>query len=472
MATILIVDDDTAFREGLAETLTDLGHEAVQVPSGEAALARLGAGDGGCGGFDLVLLDLRMRGIDGLETLRRLHADHPECRELPVIMLTAHADSGNTIEAMKLGAFDHLTKPISREGVRGVLERALGRPRPGHARTEAAAADSGSRDQLIGSSPAMREVHKLIGLASPSDATVLVQGETGTGKEEVARALHRHGPRAGKPFVAVNCAAIPAELLESELFGHVKGAFTGALNQRTGRFVEANKGTLFLDEIGDMTLPMQAKILRVLQDRIVTPVGGTSPVPVDVRIVAATHRDLIAMVREGGFREDLFYRLSVVGVQLPPLRDRGADILVLAEHFLRQLAQAGQPAKRLSPAASQALLSHAWPGNVRELRNAMQNATVTVRGPVIDRADLSLSAATSAGASDTFDSLLELPWNVAVARLEKALLARALRAANGNRTEAARRLDIHRQLLYAKLKEHGLGEDAPKGENPLPNAPR
>ena len=309
MATILIVDDDAAFREGLAETLTDLGHEAVEVASGENALARLGGG--GCGGFDLVLLDLRMRGIDGLETLRRLHADHPECRELPVIVLTAHADSGNTIEAMKLGAFDHLTKPISREGVRGILERALGRPRLSHAK--AAPMASGGNDQLIGSSPAMREVHKLIGLAAPSAATVLVQGETGTGKEEVARALHRHGPRGGKPFVAVNCAAIPAELLESELFGHMKGAFTGAVNQRVGRFSEANRGTLFLDEIGDMTLPMQAKILRVLQDRIVTPVGGASPVPVDVRIVAATHRDLIAMVRDGKFREDLFYRLNVVG---------------------------------------------------------------------------------------------------------------------------------------------------------------
>ncbi len=459
MATVLIVDDDDAFREGLAETLTDLGHEAVQVPSGERALARL-TESGDCGGFDLVLLDLRMRGIDGLETLRRLHADHPECRELPVIMLTAHADSGNTIEAMKLGAFDHLTKPISREGVRGVLERALGRPRMGQAKM-GAVTGTGSPDQLIGASPAMREVHKLIGLAAPSDATVLVQGETGTGKEEVARALHRHGPRAARPFVAVNCAAIPAELLESELFGHVKGAFTGALNQRVGRFSEAHKGTLFLDEIGDMTLPMQAKILRVLQDRIVTPVGGTSPVPVDVRIVAATHRDLIGMVRDGKFREDLFYRLSVVGVTLPPLRERGADILVLAEHFLQQLAPAGQPAKRLSPTASQALLAHGWPGNVRELRNTMQQATVTVRGSVIDQGDLLLGTIASSGAAaDTLDALLDLPWSEAVTRLEKALLARALRGAGGNRTEAARRLDIHRQLLYAKLKEHGLGDEA------------
>ena len=459
MARILIVDDDPGFREGLAETLTDLGHAAVQVASGESALAELDTGmAGACGGFDLMLLDLRMRGMDGLETLRRLHADHPDCHELPVIMLTAYADSGNTIEAMKLGAFDHLTKPISREGVRGVLERALGRPRTSQGKA-ASAGTTNTNDQLIGSSPAMREVHKLIGLSSPSDATVLVQGETGTGKEEVARALHRHGSRAGRPFIAVNCAAIPAELLESELFGHVKGAFTGAVNARVGRFNEANKGTLFLDEIGDMTLPMQAKILRVLQDRIVTPVGASAPVPVDVRIVAATHRDLITMVREGRFREDLFYRLHVVGITLPPLRERGADILVLAEHFLRQLAPAGQAAKRLSPAASQALLAHVWPGNVRELRNLMQNATVTVRGPVIDHADLPLAPPAAGGAADTLDALLALPWNEAIARLEKALLARALRAAGGNRTEAARRLEMHRQLLYAKLKEHGLNDD-------------
>ncbi len=461
MAKILIVDDDAGFREGLAETLTDFGHEVVQAASGENALTQIDAAGVGeeCGGFDLMLLDLRMRGMDGLETLRRLHADGPDCREMPVVMLTAYADSGNTIEAMKLGAFDHLTKPISREQVLGVLARALDRPRSGTGKAEGTAATSG-HDQLIGSSPAMREVHKLIGLAAPSDATVLVQGETGTGKEEVARALHRHGPRMGKPFVAVNCAAIPAELLESELFGHVKGAFTGAVNPRVGRFSEANRGTLFLDEIGDMTLPMQAKILRVLQDRIVTPVGASAPTPVDVRIVAATHRDLIGMVRDGGFREDLFYRLSVVGVSLPPLRERGADILVLAEHFLRQLAPAGQVPRRLAPAAAQALLAHPWPGNVRELRNTMQHATVTVRGAVIDRGDLLLGAASAPGATDTLDTLLALPWNEAVARLEKALLTRALRLTGGNRTEAARRLDIHRQLLYAKLKEHGLGDES------------
>ena len=468
MARILLVDDDAGFRGGLAETLADLGHEAVEADSGEAALRLLAAvpddDHNGAGALGAVLLDLRMRGMDGLETLRRLRAEHPACRELPVIVLTAYADSANTIEAMKLGAFDHLAKPISREGVRGVLERALGRPR---VRPDPSGpAPASDHDQLIGASPAMRAVHKLIGLAAPSEATVLIAGETGTGKEEVARALHRHGPRARRPFVAVNCAAIPAELLESELFGHVKGAFTGAVNVRVGRFKEADGGTLFLDEIGDMTLAMQAKILRVLQDRVVTPVGASAPVAVDVRIVAATHRDLIAMVRAGTFREDLFYRLNVVRVALPPLRERGADILVLAEQFLRQLAPS-EPPRRLSPAAAQALLAHGWPGNVRELRNVMQQAVVTVRGPVLDPADLSLPppAATAPGGPETLDALLALPWAEATARLERALLQRALRATADNRAEAARRLGIHRQLLYAKLKEHGLGptDEPPRG---------
>jgi two-component system, NtrC family, response regulator len=466
MAKILIVDDDAGFRDGLAETLTDLGHKAVVMTSGESALGQIAnGGDGECGGFDLMLLDLRMRGMDGLETLRRLRAGHPECRELPVIMLTAFADSANTIEAMKLGAFDHLTKPISREQVKAVLARALGRPHRARSKAEPVG-DSGAPDQLIGSSAPMREVHKLIGLAAPSDATVLIQGETGTGKEEVARALHRHGSRAGRHFVAVNCAAIPAELLESELFGHVKGAFTGAVNQRVGRFSEAHRGTLFLDEIGDMTLPMQAKILRVLEERIVTPVGGSTPVTVDVRIVAATHRDLIAMVRDGLFREDLFYRLNVVGITVPPLRERGADILVLAEHFLREFTPAGQAPRRLSPAASQALLAHPWPGNVRELRNIMQNATVTVRGAVIDRPDLPLASPSPGGSPDTLETLLALPWTESIAHLEKLMLQRALRAASGNRAEAARSLGIHRQLLYAKLKEHGLMEPPASPDEP------
>jgi len=452
MATILLVDDDPGFREGLAETLGDLGHRTVEVNAGERALDLFSAVKPNIGAeFDLAFLDLRMPGMDGLETLRRLRTQSG-CRELPVVVLTAHADTDNTIEAMKLGAFDHLTKPISRDQIREVLARGLSRPRERPAPKSHAKASS--TNHLIGVSGPMREVHKLIGLAAPTEATVLIQGETGAGKE-IARALHRHGSRAAGPFVPVNCAAIPADLLESELFGHVRGAFTGAVNSRAGRFAEANNGTLFLDEIGDMPPFMQAKILRVLQDREVTPVGGPAPRPGDGRGVAATQSARGAGVHDGSFREDLFYRLNVVRIPAPPLRERGSDILVLAEHFLSEMAPPGSPGKRLTPAAAQALLSHPWPGNVRELRNLMEQATVTVRSSVIDRGDLTLAPA-APGAEDTLDSLLALPYAEAIGRLEKLLLERALHASGGNRAEAARRLGIRRQLLYARLREAGI----------------
>jgi transcriptional regulator with PAS, ATPase and Fis domain len=298
----------------------------------------------------------------------------------------------------------------------------------------------------------MREVQKLIGVAASSDATVLMLGETGTGKELVARAIHRHSDRATRPFVAVNCAAIPAELLESELFGHVRGAFTGAVQTRAGRFREADSGTLFLDEIGDMTPAMQAKMLRALQDRVITPVGGGAAQQVNVRVIAATQHDLAALVREEKFREDLFYRLNVLRIELPPLRERSSDILLLAEHFL-QRALPDAP-KKLSAAAAKALLEHAWPGNVRELENLMRSLSLTVRGAVIDCSDLHFENA--AAAVGAMNELLTLDLPTATARLEKMLLQRALRETGGNRAEAARQLGIRRQFLYAKLKEHGL----------------
>jgi two-component system NtrC family response regulator len=437
MSRVLIVDDDAAFRGTLAETVQSLGHEAVTAGSGEDALRRVAAAD-------FVFLDLRMGGMDGLTLLQRIRPKHPE---LPVVILTAFADSANTIEAMKLGAFDHLTKPVGREDIAAVLSRALTRPRA----MPATASGSAGAGELLGASPAMREVQKLVGLAAPSDATVLILGETGTGKELVARALHAHSPRAGKPFVAVNCAAIPPELLESELFGHVRGAFTGAVQPRAGRFREAAGGTLFLDEIGDMTPAMQAKVLRVLQERVVTPVGGSEALPTDVRVVAATHRDLVLMVREETFREDLYYRLNVLNILLPPLRARDSDVLLLADYFL---ALSAEPPKKLSAAASRALREHSWPGNVRELQNLIQKASLLVRGPVIDAGDLPLAELESGPGG--LAELLKMEFHPAVARLEELLLRRALRQAAGNRAEAARLLGMRRQLLYAKLKEHGL----------------
>jgi two-component system NtrC family response regulator len=441
MATILIIDDDTALRQAIATALTDLGHEAVEAPDGETALAWLSRHRA-----DAVLLDLRMPGMDGMDVLRqiRLQPEPP-----PVAVLTAALTSDNTIEAMRLGAADHLAKPIGREGLQALLSRML--PNPA---TEAALSHGGPpprEGELIGSSAAIRDVQKAIGLLADSDVTVLLLGETGTGKEVVARAIHQHGKRARAPFVPVNCAAIPTDLLESMLFGHTRGAFTGAVADRIGSFREAQGGTLFLDEIGDMDPTMQAKLLRALQDRIITPVGGR-PCPIDVRVIAATHRDLSKAVRDGRFREDLYYRLGVVPVSLPPLRDRLADIIPLAEYFLGLSADGTTP-KLLSRDAAIRLLGHPWPGNVRELLNAMKRVATLVRRPVITAADLDFLTATPvAEATDWLAGTLP----EAVARLEEALIRRTLRACGGNRAQAAEKLGIRRQLLYQKLARYGL----------------
>jgi DNA-binding NtrC family response regulator len=435
MPTILIVDDDAAMRDALSEVVRDSGHDVRTARSGEAALAVLDDEP-----IDAMLLDLRMPGIDGLEVLRRIRG-RPQ--RPPVTVLTAHATAANTIEAMRLGAFDHLTKPISRADLIRVM---LGMLAVGQSATQ----DRGTKlpEGLIGASEAMRTVQKTIGVVADNDATVLVTGETGTGKELVARAIHEHGARSAKPFVAVNCAAIPAELLESELFGHVRGAFTGATTDRPGAFRQAEGGTLFLDEIGDMDMAMQAKILRALQERVITPVGG-KPAHVDVRVIAATHHDLRRSVTEGSFREDLFYRLYVVPIHLPPLRERIADIVPLAEYFL---GRAG--GKRLSAEAASRLVAHRWPGNVRELRNTMERVAVLVRGQVIGNDDLDFIdlANMPAAMADWPDE--DLPS--ATARLEELLIRRALARSAGNRAEAARLLGIHRPLLYAKMKRYGL----------------
>jgi DNA-binding NtrC family response regulator len=394
-----------------------------------------------------VLLDLRMPGLDGMEVLRRIRGqtDPP-----PVAVLTAVPTSTNTIEAMRVGAADHLAKPIGRKELAALVTRLLaatgevGSPPPGV-----------GTDELIGSSAAWREVQKTIGLLADNEATVLILGETGTGKEVIARAIHRHGRRSKARFVAVNCAALPGELLESLLFGHVRGAFTGAVADRSGSFREADGGTLFLDEIGDMELMMQAKLLRALQERVVTPVGG-SAVPVDVRVIAATHRDLPGLIRSGRFREDLFYRLGVVPLALPPLRERLADIVPLAEHFLAIAAAAGT-SKRLAADAAARLLAHDWPGNVRELRNAMERVSALVRRSVVTAADLGFLS-DRAVPLDTDWLAGTLPE--AVARLETEMISRALAASGGNRAQAAERLGIRRQLLYEKIARYGLDTSA------------
>ncbi len=408
--------------------------------SGRQALAELSDD------IDGVLLDLRMPGgMDGIEVLRRIQSQR---HAPPVVVLTAFASAENTIEAMRLGAFDHLTKPIGRDDLKALLQRLP--PRPSGPSTAPAAQ---APDSLIGSSEGMRRVQKAVGLAADSDVTVLIFGETGTGKELVARALHMHSRRKDKPFVAVNCAAIPQDLLESELFGHVKGAFTGAASDRAGAFRDAEGGTLFLDEIGDMPLPMQAKILRALQERVITPVGG-KPVRINLRVVAATHRDLADLVATSAFREDLYYRLNVVPISIPPLRERVSDVVPLAEHFLALACDPSAP-KQLSATAIEKIARHPWPGNVRELRNVIERACVMSRSPVISEDDINTSGEVH-GLTAAAVSNEDLPG--AVARLEEAMIRKALDFCGGNRAEAARRLGINRQLLYTKMQRYGIAD--------------
>ena len=444
MARILIVDDDNAFRDALATTLRSLSHTVIEAASGAQGLHCLREQQP-----DLAIVDYRMPDMDGLALLRSRNAS-AELKAIPLVMLTAFASGQNTIEAMKLGAFDHLTKPIGRQDLIDVIARVMqAQPSSG-----AVASNAMQDEWLIGQSLAMREVHKRIGMAAAADAPVLVTGETGTGKELIARALHRASHRASGPFVAVNCAAIPSELIESELFGHRKGAFSGATADRNGHIREADSGVLFLDEIGDMPLAMQAKLLRVLQEGEVMPLGGSRTIKVDIRLVAATHRDLPDMVERGEFRRDLFYRLNIIPIDVPPLRARVADIIPLAEHFLNA-EQA--TAKSLAQDAAQRLITHAWPGNVRELKNVIERCQVLVRGSTIRAANLDalLDGASVDGDTAGQDWLAgDLP--TAVARLEKAMIERALAQAQGNRAEAARQLGIHRPLLYRKMRDYGL----------------
>ncbi|SEF02605.1 two component, sigma54 specific, transcriptional regulator, Fis family [Burkholderia sp. WP9] len=455
MAHILIVDDDDAFRESLAETLGDLGHVVAQAGSGHDALAVLA----GNARVDCMFLDIRMADLSGIEVLERLRGI-PARETLPVVVLTAFATSDNTIHAMRLGAFEHLTKPVGRDAIASLLGKIeasnRGSPGPALPLSHEETGDAGT-PRLLGNSEALRDAQKQIGRAAATESTVLITGETGTGKEVAARVLHDASRRRHAPFVAINCAAIPAELLESELFGHAKGAFTGAVAQRAGRIAEANGGTLFLDEIGDLPLPMQAKLLRVIQERTLTPVGSNASVAIDVRIVAATHRDPAAEVAARTFREDLFYRLNVIPIHLPPLRDRPDDILPLAAHFLVAAAHLAGPARTLSGDAERRLLAYAWPGNVRELKNAMERVAALARGPLVTADDLAFLNAPRAGVSEIPSALLDLPLPQAIEWLERAAIERALQQTVGNRAEAARRLGISRQSLYTKIAAYKLG---------------
>ena len=451
---ILIIDDEPNMGRSLSILLGDDGQrEVATARSGEEGLERLDDDT------QVVLCDLSMPGMDGIEVLRRIRARAPEVK---VILMTAYSTVQSAVEAMRLGAHEYLIKPFTNEEVSSAVESALKVARPSR-RLKLRAREPDRLCELVGRSEPMQRMFRVIERAAESDATVLVTGESGTGKELIARAIHDLGPRRAGPFVTVNCAALAEQLLESELFGHERGAFTGAHKTKIGRLEQADRGTVFLDEVGEMSPAVQTKLLRALAERCFERVGGLETIRVDVRVVAATNRNLETMIREGSFREDLFYRLNVVAVTAPPLRERPGDIRLLAELFLKeQAAELDVPQRRLSPAALQALEAYPFPGNVRELENVIERAMVFSDGELLDTVDLPLGAA--ARPMPTFESLIgptvQNAWprlQELVKSLERQLLVRALATyADQPNEEIARLLGTSRRILELRLQEFAL----------------
>lgn len=456
MKRILIVDDELNLRESLVELVESENYSAIAAVDGAAALELLRRPDSK---FAAILLDLKMPRLDGLGLLKILQTE--KLTNAPVIVISAFGESSKMIEAMRLGAFDYVTKPLDISEILATLNRAIeaGRLSAEHEKSSAAVNEKPldqPENEIIGTSRTMRDVFKQIGKLAATDATVLIAGESGTGKELVARSIHGHSARANKPFVAVNCGALPENLLESELFGHERGAFTGAERQRKGRFETAHGGTLFLDEIGELPLSAQVKLLRALQERRFERVGGMDTIAVDVRVIAATNRDLRREIEAGNFREDLFYRLAVIELYLPPLRTRIADIPILAEHFLEKtIAKHRLPNKFLSESAVRVLLDYNFRGNVRELENIIERAAVITNSEIILPENLFLSSPENPEILAS-KSWLNLPFHEAVAALERELITQALSQTKGNRSEAAKLLGINRRLLYSKLDEHKI----------------
>ena len=446
---ILVVDDEPAQRELVSGFLRKRGFEVDEAAGGQAALARFTQEP-----FDLVLTDQRMPDLSGLDLLQRLRAVTPEAA---VIVMTAYGTIETAVGAIKAGATDYLSKPINLDELLHRIEQVRERQRLlGENRELRAALEERHRvEGIIGDSGRMQEVLSLVRRVAPSDATVLIRGESGTGKELIARAIHHASPRAGGPLVAVNCAALPEGLLESELFGHEKGAFTGAAASRKGRFELADGGSIFLDEIGDLPLHLQVKLLRVLQERQFERVGGTRTIPVNVRVLAATHRNLEALVREGRFRDDLYYRINVVTLLLPPLRERREDLSPLIEHFLTRFAgKNGKTIRGLTREARDALLRYDYPGNVRELENLIERAVVLTRDEVIGKSDLPLTLDEQTAESDAPAGLV-----AAVEGLERRMMRDALSRAGGVQTRAAELLGISERVLRYKLRKYGLAGD-------------
>ncbi|MBU1228660.1 MAG: sigma-54 dependent transcriptional regulator [Proteobacteria bacterium] len=452
--TVLVVDDEPAHRLMVRAVLEDAGWTVADAASGDKALALLGKVQP-----HVALVDMKMPGMDGLTLLRELHARMPG---LPVVLLTAFGSVGSAVDAMKQGAFDYLTKPADNEELKAVLEKSYEYRRLIEENARLRAERTGENGGIIGASPGIARVRELIEQVGPSEATVLILGESGTGKELVADGLHRASARSRKPLIKVNCAALPADLLESELFGYVKGAFTGAVKDKPGRFQLAAGGTLLLDEIGDIPAQLQAKLLRALQEKTVEPLGGVKSVETDVRILAATNRDLRADVAAGRFREDLFYRLAVLEIPIPPLRERLEDLPLLTGHLLRKLGKKNHKEIRtVSPAFLEALTRHTWPGNVRELENVLERALILARS---DTFGLDLLPPQLAGlVSEQADAAPGETHNALPAALghamddaERETLVRALGTYAGHRENTADALGISRRTLQYKLKKYGL----------------
>jgi two-component system NtrC family response regulator len=454
---ILVVDDEAAQRELISGYLKKQGYEVFAAANGEQALKHFRQEP-----FELILTDQRMPTLSGLDLLKAARAINPETN---VIVMTAYGNIETAVEAMKEGAADYLTKPLNLDELSHRIERIRERQRL-YAENKELREELRQRhriENIIGESGQMLEVISLVGRVAPSEATVLIRGESGTGKELIAKAIHYASPRATKPLIRVNCAALPENLLESELFGHERGAFTGAIASRKGRFELADGGTLFLDEIGDLPPHLQAKLLRVLQEREFERVGSSKPLSVNVRMLSATHRDLEARIKTGEFREDLYYRLNVVTIMLPPLRERRPDIPALMDHFLRLFAQKnGKVIRGFTREARNALLRYDFPGNVRELENLIERAVVLTRDDVIGRGDMPLTLEESEAKNDQETRLVTV-----VEGLERRMIKDALAQAGGIQTRAAEALGITERALRYKLKKYGF-----QGEDPDPSNPR
>ncbi len=449
---ILIVDDERSMCEALEAGLTPRGFATQWTTTAAEALELLRATE-----FDVVLTDLNMRGLTGLELCERIVANRPD---VPVVVITAFGSFDTAVAAIRAGAYDFITKPVKIDALALALERAVRHRalREEVKRLRQMVVDTQRFEEVLGESAAMRKVHELLTRIADSDSSVLITGESGTGKEVVAKALHRRGRRSHGPFVAINCAAMPETLLESELFGHARGAFTDAHVPRTGLFVQANGGTLLLDEIGDLPLSLQPKLLRALQERVVRPVGGNDEIPFDVRLIATTNRDLDSAVEDGRFREDLYFRINVIYVTLPPLRARNTDVLLLAQHFLaHDAAKAGKSVSGLSPAAAGRLLAYTWPGNVRELRNCVERAVALTQYEQIAVDDLpeKIQAYHRSHVLVTSDDPTEL---APLEQVERRYILQVMEAVGGNKTLAAQVLGIGRKTLYRKLEQYGHAE--------------